>query len=181
MAVCRYTLPTLLQGADKEGVHGHQRARMGRFDVTLAELRAEALQEPDLLLGELELALRGGFLKAQQPLVLGQQPVALPHPANATRGDLDALQTKLVLNPKRAVAGVLHRVGQDRFLDLARHPVWMRTAGSRKTVQQTLRAVRLEVPADLVELLARVAHHLARPADVVEFLRQCQATPRFAH
>ena len=56
---------------------------MRGFDVAFAELRRESLQQPDLLLAELDLALGRGLLQAKQPLVLGQQPVALPHPAYA--------------------------------------------------------------------------------------------------
>jgi hypothetical protein len=49
-----------------------------------------------LLVREGELALRRGFLQGQQPLVLGQQAVALPHVAHAARGDLDATQYQLL-------------------------------------------------------------------------------------
>ena len=91
-----------LQGADKEGVHGHQRAGMRRFDVALAELGTETLQKPDLLLGELELALRGGLLKAQQPVVLGQQSMALPHSSHASGPTLDSLRVECVPFPSTA-------------------------------------------------------------------------------
>lgn len=96
--------------------------------------------------------------------------MALRHPANAPQGNLDDLEAKLVIDQQRTVARVLHRLGQDRFLDLGRNPVRMRTAGSRNTVYQTLCAVRPEVPANLVELLARVAHHLTRTTDVVQLI-----------
>ena len=72
---------------------------MRRFHVTFAELRAEALQEADLLLGEFELSVSGGLLKAQQPLVFGQKSMALPHPSHAPRRHLDALQARLLLDP----------------------------------------------------------------------------------
>jgi hypothetical protein len=42
-------LPDALQGADEEGIDGHQMPRVLRLDVPLAKLRAVALQEPDLL------------------------------------------------------------------------------------------------------------------------------------
>jgi len=36
----------------------------------------------DLLLAELDLALGGGLLEPQQPIVLGEQAIALPHAAH---------------------------------------------------------------------------------------------------
>ena len=55
---------------------------MGRLDMAFAELRGEPLQEPDLLLAEFDPAFGRGRLQPQQALVLGQQPVALPHAAH---------------------------------------------------------------------------------------------------
>lgn len=71
-----------LQSADKEGVDGHESDFVRYLDVPLAELRAEPLQQADLLVGEGEPALGGGLLQTQQPFVLGQQPVTLPNPAD---------------------------------------------------------------------------------------------------
>jgi len=114
MAVDRGLQPDLadaLEGADEDGVDGDQAAGVGCFEVALAELRRRALQPADLLARELEPALGGGLLpelrrepleqanrltarrepalgggllQAQQPLVLGQQPVA--HPDHFPRG-----------------------------------------------------------------------------------------------
>ena len=49
---------------------------MRGFDVAFAELGAEAFEEPDLLLLQLDLALGGGLLQPEQPLVLGEQVMA---------------------------------------------------------------------------------------------------------
>ena len=59
-----------LEMADEEGVDGHQVAGMAGVDVAFAELGAESFQQPDLLLAELDLALTGGLLEPQQPLLL---------------------------------------------------------------------------------------------------------------
>ena len=44
-----------------------------------------------MLFGEPDLALGGGLLQPQQPLVLGEQAVALPDLAHSAGRDLDAL------------------------------------------------------------------------------------------
>ena len=95
MAVDRGLQPDLadtLQRADEEGVDGDQAAGVRGFDVALAQLRREPLKQADLFLAELEPALGGGLLQAQQPLMLGEQAVAHPHPADAAGRDLDALE-----------------------------------------------------------------------------------------
>ena len=163
-----------LQGADEEGVDGDQGTGVRRFDVALAELRVEPLQQADLLVGQGQPAFRRGLLQAQQALVLGQQAVALPDPAHAAGGDLDALQHQLLGNPQRPVAGMFQGVVQDGLLDLGRYPVGMRPSGAGHTVDQTVGAVSLEVATDLVELLSAVAHHLAGPGDVAEVGGQFQ-------
>ena len=71
------------------------------LDVALVELGREALQRLSLFRGELDLALGGRLLQPQQPLVIGQQVVALPHSARAAGGDPDALETELLLDPHR--------------------------------------------------------------------------------
>jgi hypothetical protein len=60
------------------------------------------------------------------------------------------------------------RMIEDRPFDLGRHPVGVRRAGAGDPVEQPLSAVGLEVAADLVELLARIAHHPAGFADIAE-------------
>jgi hypothetical protein len=56
-----------------------------RLDVAFAELRAEAFEQADLVVGQAEFALGGGLLQPQQPVVLGQQAVPLPDAAHAGR------------------------------------------------------------------------------------------------
>jgi len=169
-----------LEHADEESVDGDERAGVFGLDVTLAELRAEALEQADLLVGEPDLALGGGLLQAQQSVVLGGEAMALPDPALAARGDLDAAQGQLLGDPHRAVAGVGERMVEDRRLDLGRHPVGVRPAGAGQPIDQPLGPLGLEVPADLVELLPAVAHHPAGLADVAEVggkLQQAQLAP----
>jgi hypothetical protein len=125
-----------LQAADEEGVDGDQVAGMAGLDVALAELRAEALQQADLLLRERDLALGGGLLQAQQALVAGQQAVAAPHPAHPAGGDLHAPQHQLLGDPQGAVAGMLQTVVEDGLLDLGRHPVGVRTSGAGQPVDE---------------------------------------------
>ena len=166
--------PHPLEHADKEGVDRDQGTGVRRLDVPLAELRREAFQQPDLLVAELDLLLGRRLLQAQQALVLGQQPVALPDAAHAASGDLQAAQTQLLLDPQRTVAGVLQGMCQHRRLDLGRDPVRVRTARAGQAVEQAGGTVGSEVAADLVELLARAAPHPARPADVVQLLGKLQ-------
>ena len=52
-------LADTLQRADKEGINGDKRAGVGRFDVALAEFRAEALQHAGLFLGKSNRPLCG--------------------------------------------------------------------------------------------------------------------------
>ena len=94
------------------------------LDVTFAELGAEALEEADLLIGEGDLALAGGLLQAQQAVVLGRRRLwALPDASHAAGGDLDAAQHQFLGDSHRAMAGIGHRMVEDRCLDLGRHPV----------------------------------------------------------
>ena len=55
-------LADAFEGADEEGVDGDEAPGMRGLDVALAELRAEALQQPGLLLGEFDPALGSGVL-----------------------------------------------------------------------------------------------------------------------
>lgn len=151
-------LANALQRADEEGVDRHQGAGVRRPDMALAELRAEPLEQ----------ALGGGLLQAQQALVSGQQAVALPDPAHAAGRDLDAAQYQLLRHPQRTVAGMFERMVEDRLLDLGRHPVRVRALGAGQPVEQPVGAIGLEVAADLIELLARIAHQLAGVGDVAE-------------
>ena len=91
-----------LEGAHVEGVHADQLPGGVGLDVAIAELRTEALQEPDLLGGQLDPALLGVLLEAQQALVLGQQVVAAPDAADPAGADLDPLQGQLLRHPQAA-------------------------------------------------------------------------------
>jgi len=142
--------------------------------MALAELGREAFQQPDLLVGELDLALGGGLFQAQQALVLGEESAPHPHAAHAAGRDLDALQSQLLLDARRAVAGMGERVIEDGRLDLRGDAIGMRALGTGQPIDQAVGAVGLEVAADLVELLARVAHQLAGLGDVVEVARQLE-------
>ncbi len=76
--------PHALQVSHEEGVHGEERPAVRGLDVAFAELRVEAFEHADLLVGELDGALADMLLKAQQALVFGEQLVAIPdapHPA----------------------------------------------------------------------------------------------------
>jgi hypothetical protein len=132
-------LADALKGADEKRVDRDQGPGVGRLDVALVELGREALQQPGLLFAEFDLALRRRrLLQTQQPLVLGEQAVALPHPAHAARGHLDALKAQLLLDPGRAVAGMRQRMIEDRLLDLGRDPVGMGPLGAGQPVDQPL-------------------------------------------
>lgn len=161
-----------LEGADEECVDGDEASGVRRLDVALAELGGEALQQPGLLLRQLDQAFGGGLLQPQQALVLGEEVVALPDAAHAAGGDLEALQPQFLFDPERAMAGMGEGVIEDRGLDLGRDPVRVRTLGAGQPVDQPLGAIGLEVAADLVELLARVAHHLAGAGNVGQLARQ---------
>jgi len=54
--------PDALEVADVEGVHGDERSGMRGVDVALAELGVEALEQADLLVGELDRTLAGVLL-----------------------------------------------------------------------------------------------------------------------
>jgi len=88
-------LPRPFEDVDEGGIDGDHGGGVWRLDVTLAELRAKALEQPDLLLreGELALALGRGRIQLQQPFVPGPEAVALPDATYAAGGHLDALST----------------------------------------------------------------------------------------
>ena len=91
-------LADTLQDADKEGVDGDQSASVWRLDMAFAVFEAEPLEQSDLFIGQSELVFGGGLLQPQQPIVLGQPAVALPDPAHAAGGGLDAEQHQLLGN-----------------------------------------------------------------------------------
>ena len=144
------------------------------LDVAFAELRAEAFQGLDLLLRQGEGTLGRDLLQAQQTVVPAEQAVAAPDTANPGRADLDAGQSQLIGDPEGAMARMGQAMVEDRLLDVLADPVGMRWAGAGDLVEQPLGALGLEVAADLVELLAAVAHYPTGLADVAEIGVQLQ-------
>jgi len=67
------------------------------------------------------------------------------------------------------MGGVIQAVVQNYLLYWLFHAVGMRTFGAGKTVQEPIGAVELVVPADLIELLAGVAHNPAGFRDILQF------------
>jgi hypothetical protein len=166
-------LADTLQHVDEEGINRDQRVGVGCLDVALAEPWAEALQQPDLLVGQADLPLGRGLLRAQQAVMLGQQAMALPDAAHAAGGDLEA-QHQLLGDAHWAMAGMRQGMLQDRLLDRFRHAVGKRVAWAWQPIDQAVGTVCLEVAADLVELLAAVADHLAGLGYVAEVGRQLE-------
>jgi hypothetical protein len=134
-ACCTTNLRPCRQHVIVEQLHGGNRQLVGikarpgvatgavdrGLQVALAELRAEAFQQPHLLVGQADLPLGGGLL---QPAIMpGQQAVALPDATYATGGDLDAAQHQLLGNAHRPVAGIGQGVVQDRLLHRLGHVV----------------------------------------------------------
>jgi hypothetical protein len=60
-----------LEMPDEEGVHRNQAPGMRRFDVAFPELRGEPLQQPDLVLVQLDTFAAYMLLQPQQPVVPG--------------------------------------------------------------------------------------------------------------
>lgn len=81
-------LANALERADEEGVHRHKTTGIRGFDVAFAELGAEPLQQADLLVRQLDLALCGRLLQAQKAVMFGQEAVALPDAAYTAGRDL---------------------------------------------------------------------------------------------
>jgi len=100
--------------------------------------------------------------------VLGKELVPVPDAAHAAGGDPDVAQGELLGNAKAAFGGVLQRIIEDGFFDLRSQPVGVWPLGAGHPVEQALGPVGLEVPADFIELLAGVSHHLAGLGNVVE-------------
>ncbi|MNG83050.1 hypothetical protein D3C71_733360 [compost metagenome] len=82
-----------LECADKEGVDRHQFSGVVDFYLAFAKLGAEALEQANLLVIELNGLLPVGFLEAQQAVVFGEQIVTLPHATHAAGTDVDNLQS----------------------------------------------------------------------------------------
>jgi hypothetical protein len=161
-----------LEGADEKGVDRHQVAGVARLDVPLPELRAESLQQTDLLVSEFQPAFLRRSLKPQQSVVPGQKIMPAPDSAHTAGTDLHALQRQLLRHAKRPMRGERQAVIQDRLFHGFIHAIGVRPLGAGQPVQQSIRAERLEIATDFVELLARVSHDFAGLAYVAEF--RCQ-------
>jgi len=106
--------------------------------------------------------------------------MALPDPAHAARGDLDVAQRQFLRHPQRSVAGVGHGMLENGLLDRLGDTVGVRIAWPGQTIEQAVCPIGLEVAADLVELLTRIAHHLAGFRDVAEIggeIKQAELAP----
>jgi hypothetical protein len=66
------------------------------------------------------------------------------------------------------------RVIEDGLLDLGRDPVGVRPLGAGQAINEPVSTVGLVIAADLVELLAAIAHQLAGAADVFQVLGELQ-------
>ena len=161
-----------LERADHEGIDGDQLAGAAHLDLPFAELGAEALEQFDLLVAELDFVFADVTLQAQQALVFGQQVVATPDAAHAARADLDAAQHERLGHAQASVGGMVERVVEHGLFDLLADAVGVRSARAGQAVDQAVRAVGLEVAADLVELLARVSHRAAGLRNAAQLLGQ---------
>ena len=148
---------------------------MRGLDVALAELRAEAFEQPASA-RRVSSIVRSAvvFSSRSSRSCLVSRPWRSRRRARRPTTTWMPAQAQLLLDPHRAVAGMRQRMVEHRLLDLGRAPGWDAALGAGQPVDQRLGAVGLEVAADLVELLAGVAHHLAGPADVAEILRQLE-------
>ena len=114
----------------------------------------------------------GGLFQSHQALVLGLQIVARPDTTNAHGADGNAFKGQLVRDTEAAMGGLHQTVLEHRLLDLFADAIGVWATGARQAINQALRATGLEVAADLVELLAGVAHYLAGFGDVAQILGQ---------
>jgi hypothetical protein len=133
------------------------------------------LQQPHLLVGKDEGGGVAAFaLQPHEAFVAGLKIVAQPHTAHAGRRDLHALQPQLVADALGAVGGALQAVVEDLGLDLGGQAIGMRAAGATAVIDEGGHAAGLEGAPHFVEGVAVIAHDLAGPGDVAEFLGQLQ-------
>ena len=112
--------------------------------------------------------------QAHQALVAGLQIVAQPDAADARGRDFDAGQAQVIGDALGAVGRPGQAMGQHPFLDLRGDPVRVGAAGAAALFDQRGDAPHLEGAADFIEGVAVVAHDLAGPGDVAEFVGQLQ-------
>jgi hypothetical protein len=83
------------------------------------------------------------------------------------RAMLFEVGSQLLRHTHGAVARVCQGVLQNGLLDGLRHAIGMRVARAGQPIEQPVRAIGLEVAADLVELLAAVADYLLQALDTL--------------
>ncbi len=157
-----------LERADEEGVDRHHFPGVVDLNLTFAKLGAEALEQANLLVIELNGLLTVSFLKAQQAIVFGEQIVPLPHATHAAGTDVDTLQSQFLRDPQRAVSRPVEGVIEDGLFNLGRNPIGMSPFTAGQFIKQALGAIGLVITANFVELLTAVADELAGFADVIE-------------
>jgi hypothetical protein len=140
-------LPDALQGADEEGVNGHEVAGEAGFDVTLPELGAVALKKSGLLLGQDEFPRLGGLLGPEKPFMLGEEVMAAPDAANAAEAYLHPAEEEVIGGAPGPMAWLRKTEGEDGFFDLRAESVGVQTRGAGEAAKQPLGAVGLEAPA----------------------------------
>lgn len=156
-----------LERADEEGVDRHQFSGVVDLNLAFAKLGAEAFEQANLLVIELNGLLPVRFLEAQQTVVFGEQVVTLPRATHPTGTDVDALQSQFLRYPQRAMGRPGEGAIEDSLFNLGSDPVGMSPFTAGQFVEQALGAIGL-VTVGLVELLTAVADELAGFADVVE-------------
>ena len=164
--------PDALQGADIEGVLGA--AIAGAFGVELAMgllVGLGLLEGGELALGEDQALLGHLGLERLQPVLHGLQVVAQPNRAHPEGRDRQAALGQFVGDAHLAPGRLFDRQGDNRRLDLRRHPVLQDWLSPRYLLQREFAAFVVEL-LEAVKAVARVAHHLAGLADIAELLGQ---------
>ncbi|MNJ27935.1 hypothetical protein D3C77_224570 [compost metagenome] len=85
---------------DEEGVDRHQFSGAVNLYLAFSELGAEALEQANVLVIELNRLFPVGFLEAQQAVVFGEQVVTLPHATHTARTNVDTLQGQFLCAPR---------------------------------------------------------------------------------
>lgn len=106
--------------------------------------------------------------------MLGKQVVALPDAAHAARRDGEALQPQILLDPERAVAGMIEHMGEHGLFDLGGNPVWDAVPWRRVAGRSGLRRHRSGSCAGSRRTAGGIAHHLAGAADIGKFARKVE-------
>lgn len=138
------------------------------------DVAAGAFEQSPLFVGEDVGGVAGLGFEPEQALVAREDVVALPDAAYVRWTDLDAGESKLVGDELRSLGGVLEAEVEDGGLDLGTDAVGMGAARPALLLDEAGDTGGLEGALDLVERVAVIAHELACPGDVAEFLGQLQ-------